>query len=373
MMLVKATAAALLAATSALLAAAPVRACAVALPRNTNKPVEIADESAIIIWDAKAKKQHFIRRATFKTEVKDFGFLVPTPTEPKLEEASDDAFTYLAKITEPRVVTQPRPKGGGGCMPTLGCASAPGPSANKAPAVRVLQSTRVAGLDAVTLEADKGKAAELAKWLKDHQYEFSPALADWAQPYLAEGWKITAFKYAKDRDKPEEKNISSAAVRMTFATDQPYFPYREPAEAAAPETGRGGRLLRVFFIGEGRFRGVLGKGKDEQDWRDNGKVVWANKLDAEQRSHLAVLLKLPAGSGPAEGAWLTEIEDHSSPRPGKADVYFVRDATNQEPAERKPHTRYVHRSGPGCVMGWALAVCLLAPPLLRRVRRRVDS
>jgi hypothetical protein len=107
-----------------------VRACAVASPHNT--PVAIADESAIIIWDEQSQTEHFIRRASFTTGAKDFGFLVPTPTlpslaeAPTLAEASDDAFTLLAKVTAPKIVTQKRPTGGGGCA--LGCAKSEAPT-----------------------------------------------------------------------------------------------------------------------------------------------------------------------------------------------------------------------------------------------------
>src|SRR5580692_3138180 len=63
---------------------APVSACAVAPPRNGH--VSIADETAIIVWDAATKTEHFIRRASFQTASKDFGFIVPTPSKPMLTE-----------------------------------------------------------------------------------------------------------------------------------------------------------------------------------------------------------------------------------------------------------------------------------------------
>src|SRR4051794_39286311 len=72
-------------------------ACAPAPPHNV--PVAIASESAIIVWDEKSHTQHFIRRASFATQAKDFGFLVPTPTRPTLAEADDAAFEELAKLT----------------------------------------------------------------------------------------------------------------------------------------------------------------------------------------------------------------------------------------------------------------------------------
>jgi hypothetical protein len=37
--------------------------------------VHLDEESAIAIWDAASKTQHFIRRAAFRTQAKDFGGL----------------------------------------------------------------------------------------------------------------------------------------------------------------------------------------------------------------------------------------------------------------------------------------------------------
>lgn len=59
----------------------PAEACCPAGPRG--KPVVNADQTVIMIWDAAAKTQHFIRRASFKTELDDFGFIVPSPTQPE--------------------------------------------------------------------------------------------------------------------------------------------------------------------------------------------------------------------------------------------------------------------------------------------------
>src|SRR4051812_28697700 len=90
----------------ALLAGAIASACAPAPPIGGH--VDIADESAIIIWDAAAKTEHFIRRAQFMATVKEFGFLVPTPSRPALADAPDSSFDHLATVTAPRVVTKVR-------------------------------------------------------------------------------------------------------------------------------------------------------------------------------------------------------------------------------------------------------------------------
>ena len=52
-------------------------ACCPAPP--SGKPVVNADQTVLIIWDAAAKTQHFIRQASFTSQADDFGFIVPSP------------------------------------------------------------------------------------------------------------------------------------------------------------------------------------------------------------------------------------------------------------------------------------------------------
>ena len=102
-------------------------ACAPAPP--SGKPVVNADQTVIIIWDAANKTQHFIRKASFKSEADDFGFLIPSPSQPELDEAGNEAFPFLAKITAPEVQRIARPAQGMGC----GCGSAPSAVKSAAP------------------------------------------------------------------------------------------------------------------------------------------------------------------------------------------------------------------------------------------------
>jgi hypothetical protein len=338
-----------------------VSACAVAPPQG--KTVEIADESAIILWDAAAKTQHFIRRASFSTEAAEFGFLVPTPAKPELAEAGDESFAELARITAPREITQPRPSGGGGCAIGCGTAAPRGGVAEKS-AVRVLEEKRVAGHDATVLEADNADA--LSTWLGKHGFEYSPALTEWVAPYVKAGWKVTAFRFAKDsKDAKEARDLASSAVRMTFKTDRPFFPYREPSSQVPAGAGQAPRrLLRVFFLGDKRVQGNLGEKGDA--WP--GKVAWTNRLLGADREKLLGQLKLPAQTPPAVW-WLTEFEDHSSPRPGTADVYFS-PSDDQKPVEREPIIRYVSNTVFDGIVWYGGAACVALPYFVVRWRRR---
>jgi hypothetical protein len=272
--------------------------------------IQIADETAIIAWDAEKHVEHFVRRASFRTQGKDFGFLVPTPSRPELAEVPDTLFWDLERLTAPRVEVR-RHFTGIDFMPFLlgltlvsSRSAAPMVEATADP-VRVLDEKRVGGYDAVVLEADDPKA--LADWLDGHGYDRRPTLVDWLASYVERKWKITAFKIAP----PEIGAVQTAAVRMSFSAERPFFPYREPADqraiGAEPLTRR---RLRIFYLGSERSEAAIGtNGK----WP--GITKWAAEVDGAA---------IPEPSfGLRSKVWLTAFDDESSPRPGTDELFFA--------------------------------------------------
>ena len=298
-----------------LAATPPILACAPA--PHAGERVDIVEESAVIQWDPATKTQHFIRRATFKGTARDFGFLVPTPTTPALQEASDDLFTTLEERTARKTVQKTTkridwtpliaallPLGHKGETATAG----------RAP-VEVLSVQKLAGYEAAVLDAIDANA--LNKWLADNGYATTPDLAQWLDAYIKQGWKITAFKIDKSQG---ETAAQTSAVKMSFTTDRPFFPYREPAsQRDAPYDTV--RSLRIFFLGPERVTGTIGDGTF---WP--GVLTWSDRVDA------VAGLSLPPNTR------LTSFVDTSRIRPGNADLFFTRD-TNQQPHVPPPYVQ----------------------------------
>jgi hypothetical protein len=324
--------------------------------------VRIAEESAVIVWDPMTNTEHFIRSAAFDTDAADFGFLVPTPTVPKLTEADEYLFTTLEYRMRPEVVTQSRISGVDLTplilYPFMLLNARSGASET---GVHVVNSQQVAGYDAVVLKAND--AAELNGWLNDHGYASTPSLTEWLKPYVSNGWAITAFKIAK---KNEQRAVSTSAVRMSFTTDRPFFPYREPADQRASDQ-QGGRLLRVFFFGGSRMDGSLG---DSANWP--GKTVWADKIGVNESGPLGDVL-LSKGQFLAPDTWMTVFEDTSSPRPGTDDVYF-KPAAQQAVVHPDPVIKTVDQPVPlplDILLIFA-AIVGIAFLLFRRRKRRIS-
>lgn len=200
----------------------PVLACAPAW--RGGEPVQIASEEALVVWDAERRLEHFVRAATFQGGPATFGFLVPVPAFPEIAEADERIFERIEKFLEAQRSEEVRWRFEGFTSFTLRTKSAEG----YAPAgVTVLSTTRVAGMDAVVLEAESTKA--LADWLSSREFDFRPELANWLAPYVDARYKIVAFKYARDAT---ESRVGTRAVRLSFRTERPFFPYREPRDAA---------------------------------------------------------------------------------------------------------------------------------------------
>jgi hypothetical protein len=341
----------------------PARGCAVVPPAG--RQVDISAESAVIVWDAATKTEHFTRRAKFASTAADFGFLVPTPSVPELAEADDAAFRTLENRTAPRVVYETRTVRQFGCdgglLPGAAMkfdavgAAAPAPNAE----VSVLKRQRVGQYDAVSLKADD--PTELQKWLEKNGYPARPQLVEWLKKYTDDKWVITAFKIAA-ADKPTAAGtalpVDATAVRMTFKTDKPFYPYREPADARAAPAGD--RFLRVYFLAGERYAGTLGAAGD---WP--GQAVWANAADPPKG------VGATAVSGQAW--WLTEFEDRSSPRPGTDEVYFA-PAEDQATLERPPiihtTTQVVYWPGWGGVAALLPLAAIVGLYLFWRLTRR---
>jgi len=356
---------------ASILAAIPSAAPACAIADRDGEYAHITTEAALIVWDESSKTEHFIRRASFESTAYDFGFLVPTPSKPDIEESDDEVFTRLADITKPKIEHRTR-------TASLGCsafamksdaASEAGPRGD---GVMVLQQKRVGDHDVVSIKFDpkagtpeEGSRA-LADWLVRFGYGFGDKLKEWVAPYVKNDWVITAFRIAGDPEAEPKRGATARGgrspggthtlrakpVRLTFKTEKPFYPYREPADQRDAERSKA-RLLRVYFASTQRYAGTLG---DNGFWP--GVTVWADKLQDTEKADVIAKAKLPANAGP-EKWYLTEFGDNSTPRPGTDEVYFAPSA-DQSPVAKPPIVVWQDSFTPWYI---GLAVCLGLPAI----------
>lgn len=267
------------------LRAEPVDACAAFGPAG---PVTIAGEEALIVFDAARGRQHFVRTAAFDGAPSNFGFLVPTPSRPELAEAPAEVFRELFAIYQ-----QPQPRRRRGALR----------SAGGSPEVEVVARELVAGLDATVLRAADADA--LRAWLQRNGYPSSEALRAWLTPYVIKGWYVTAFKLAPGA----RRGFATRAVRMSFDTRLPFYPYAEPAVE-----GRRGRPFRVSVVAPWRVDAQLG----HRPW--STAVAFADQPG--DRLVSALRDAVPSEAFDAR-SWLTVFDEPRSIRPDR-DLFFAR-------------------------------------------------
>ena len=253
------------------------------------KPVSVSTESAIIIWDDKTHTERFIRSADFQTKAREIGFLVPTPSIPKLMEANSEEFVQLLQVVEShRRATE---------------AATAGVVAAKADDSSVVSQQTVGGFEETVLSTAHPQSID--SWLSRHGFPKTKETTEWLKPYIRKNWFITAYRF--------KGNGSSADLRpvcMTFHSEMPFYPYREPASKSTQE---GGRTLRVFLLSNEGQEAVT----NGQPWV--ATTEWTGMLSD---SDLRILGPVVANLGLLKTPSLTSFLDDSSPRLGTDEVYF---------------------------------------------------
>ena len=366
------------------------RGC-IALAQDANgQPVStlISGEQAVIIWDEAHKTEHFIRQAAIATTGISVGFIVPTPQTPTLVEADPAIFNFTSEEAAPEEIgptVRETPIGllvrifGAfqvkGVFTTIASqlAVAESNSTNTLDSVQVISETDVANYHATVLAAED--TVSLSQWLKDNGFTWKPEDDAWLQPYLTAKWKITAFKLLQKPDEKDSGSIQSRAIRMSFTTDHPFFPYSEPGDVELGKIPASGwRMLNVAILSNQRMAGKLADG---HDWP--GEVQYAGDISTPYSiSQLMAFAKFdPIKDAVTTPTVLTYFTDSSSPRPGTADLNFSADKDQSSFRKTIVNTSLP----PNYEMDWTnpfadlLAVLLVACPIglfvwLNRLNRK---
>lgn len=272
---------------------APFRHADACIAIGRSGAVPIAGEEALIVWDEARHIEHFVRRAHFTGMTEDFGFVVPTPSRPTLTEVNDDVFDRLFRLYRRPPVRAPHDPHLRGRVSR---------SADALSGVTVVEESVVAGLTSTILLADSPTA--LDGWLAEHGYRGGPELVAYLAPYVRDGWYLTAFRVAPGATAGP---LTMRAVRMSFSTDVPIFPYAEPQVP-----GRIPRPFRVSVVARQRMSGRL------------GDAPWGASVGFARRA--PTLLTVLRGIVPTEARrgrlWVTTFDERRSTR-GTVDLTFV--------------------------------------------------
>src|SRR5262249_34224523 len=166
-----------------------------------------------------------------------FGMVIPTPSQPKLDEMPRDFFKELALYSLLKKREQPHSKllpafdGNGGRLYSRSQALRDAKDEEKEirprpPAVKILEAGVVGNLDYKIIEA--GRADDLFAWLKENKYSYAgdEGTLDF---YIKKKWLFTVMKIDTTQMKKRADGTFDGEVtptRFQFSTDKLVYPLK---------------------------------------------------------------------------------------------------------------------------------------------------
>lgn len=284
--------------------------------REKERRPSLAYEQSLIVFDAAAHRQHFIREVVFRTSATSFGFVVPTPTRPEVAKVQKSPFASLRA----EMPFQMFSKGIG----AVGSGTGQGFGSGKPRGVTVLDVKKIGSFTAFVLAADDDAA--LRAWLDEHHFASTPEADRWLAHYV----KMKFFYVAMRYDPPatvDYGRTTSETVRISFDTELAYYPYYEP-DPPNGVVSEDPRMLELWLVSDAATVPVAAQAKD-------GEHVWVRPF-AEgiaypnaSRKVLEEALGSDASLLPKGELLVQRFMDQKRSRVGFGDVVFV-------PAERRP-------------------------------------
>lgn len=151
-----------------------------------NKAIDINEptQKAIIVHDA--GREDLLLQVKYEGPLKEFGWLIPVPSLPKVEKGSMEAFYELSQLTQ-------RQFGRHSGDRTLGMASRKGEEET----VKVVEIKTVGAYEVAILSAKD--AGSLARWLQAHDYSLPDGKYEIVEDYIRRGWYFVAAKIQLDK------------------------------------------------------------------------------------------------------------------------------------------------------------------------------
>ncbi|MCE9584284.1 MAG: DUF2330 domain-containing protein [Planctomycetes bacterium] len=236
------------------------------------KDINQPGQKAFITWDAEKKLESFTVQPKFEGNAVDFGMVIPSPSQPKLDEMPRDFFKDLAIYT----ILMPLPqriwtglavaKDEGGVYAARGGRAGDRKEAKEKESlgVTVLEAGVVGSLDYKIIVAEQANG--LFDWLKENQYVYSgdKGTLDF---YIQKKWFFTVMKIdskqmKKDKDGKYLGEITP--TRFTFASEKCVYPLKITQLSVKTQTDA---LFYVQAAGQMDLPGDL-------SWMHSYRVMW---------------------------------------------------------------------------------------------------
>ena len=196
-------------------------------------------QKVFITWDPSEKVETFTVQPKFEGNALDFGMVIPTPAQPKLNEMPRDFFKHLAVYTIMKGRQSPhskllylgRTRGRERDLFALNRAAKADngnadPGARERPKVIVLETGIVGSLDYKIISA--ARADDLFQWLKENKYTYSGDEAT-LNYYVQKKWLFTVMKIDTMQMKRNKDGTFDGEVtptRFQFTSEKLVYPLK---------------------------------------------------------------------------------------------------------------------------------------------------
>jgi hypothetical protein len=285
--------------------------------RNQNADIHEPEQKAVLVFDRGL--EDLVLEVRYEGAVRDFGWIVPLPTRPRMRADDPKLFEQLSMATQN--AWRPRSERVRGRTATLGTSGGE---------ARVLERVDIGIYDAAVLAAPNGAA--LQRWLDAHRFHVPSTAFATFDEYAGRGWVFVAFRVAPARVNSATHAALAAGtlqpVRFRFRTDEPVFPLRVSAIGSRPSQ------VLLYVVAS---RALVHRTCARADWTENAcrpASAWINVDPDTAFPGLAnehgYLTKLRASVSPADMEDvrfrpydpLTELDSADARRRLEAEAYL---------------------------------------------------
>jgi Uncharacterized protein conserved in bacteria (DUF2330) len=206
----------------------PVHSAACYFSAKDKKVVEPVEE-IFITWDPKERVETFTLQPRYTGNTPDFGMVIATPAQPRLDEMPKDFFKELAVFTMLKRREAPASKLVSqlvaGRLARLEELKA-GPGAKAGSGINELETGTIGSQAYKIITADK--AGDLYTWLKENNYNYAGDEVT-LDSYIQKKWFFTVVKIDTSKLKKNPDGTFSGDVtpmRFQFASDKLIYPLK---------------------------------------------------------------------------------------------------------------------------------------------------
>ncbi len=194
------------------------------------------DQKAVIFHEKNVET--LVLSIAFRGDAEDFSWVIPTPSRPEVEKSTDEIFTALEKLTQPKFISRPMPLSVGMVEETT-----------TEKGVTIIETKKVEYYDIAVLEADDPEA--LIKWLKENKYQFPEEGKYLLDDYINNKWFFTAVKIdtkvLTEGIESQLREGHAVPLKFTFTSSKIIYPlkisgmaeyFKQPESLSEPKRGK---------------------------------------------------------------------------------------------------------------------------------------